>query len=443
MHPILFRIPTFGWNLPGLGPTASLPIYSYGVMLGLSFVVGWYLTLELAARDGLPEREMVACYVITAFTAVAGSRLLYVVTNLDDFKTIADVFSLRHGGYVAYGGFLGGFAGSWGYLRWKRIPLLPWADVAVPSLATGLFITRIGCYLFGCDFGKPLSAGAPAFLQKLGTFPHWPVGLVDKGSGSPAWAHHYERHLVSASSTSSLPVHPTQLYESFTGLALFGLVLLTRKHQKFRGEVFLVFTFAYGFARYLLETLRDDAERGEYGPQMAEHLLVPGVLLVAGIAYIVRMARVFERLQIRLLTQALVVLPSVLLFFALRPASFAGNQTVRLSTSQWVAALTATGAALAFGVFWQVAMSHPERAMAIDLPPELRPRPEDEGADEDEKRAGAGDDVSADEGEAPAAKADEPAVEPSAPRKKRKKNKGKKTAEAAREEPAETDEEPA
>ena len=418
MHPILFRIPLFGWNLPWLGPTTSLPIYSYGVMLGLSFVVGWYLTLELAGRDGLPAKEMETCYVITAIAAVLGSRLLYVVTNLDDFKTIADVFSLRRGGFVAYGGFLGGFVGSWAYLKRKGIPLLPWADVAVPSLATGLFITRIGCYLFGCDFGKTLSSNAPGFLQKLGTFPHWPEGLVDKGSGSPAWAHHYERHLVSATSTASLPVHPTQLYESLTGLALFGLVLLTRKHQKFRGEVFLVFTFAYGFARYLLEILRDDAERGEYGPQLAEHLLVPGVLLIAALAYAARMARVFERLEARVLTQVLVTVPPVLLFFVLRPTSFAGHQTVRLSTSQWVAALTATGAAIAFGIFWDVAKAHPERALAIDLPPELRPKIE--GEDEtaplpEAKRAKDGDDADA----------------PAPRRKKKKANKNaKKSAEA-------------
>lgn len=431
MHPILFRIPNFSF----LGPVAGLPIFSYGVMLGLSFVVGWYLTLELAARDGLPPDEMARCYVLTALSAVAGSRLLYVATNLDDFKTIGDVFSLSRGGFVAYGGFLGGYAGSWAYLKKKGIPLLPWADVAVPSLATGLFITRIGCYLFGCDYGKPLSASAPAFLQKLGTFPHWPADLT-KGTGSPAWAHHYERHLVSATSTSSLPVHPTQIYESLTGLALFGLLLLTRKHQKFRGEVFLVATFGYGFARYLLEILRDDAERGEYGPQMAEHLLVPGVLLIAAIAYVVRMARVFERIEARVLTQVLVIVPPVVLFFVLRPASFAGNHVVKLSTSQWVAALTATGAAIAFGLFWEVAKAHPERAMAIDLPPELRPKLEEEtdesaGEPADEERAAAspGDDEDASPKAAPI-------------KKKRKKNKGKKPAEAPLADDAETDEEP-
>src|SRR5258708_16408151 len=44
----------------------SLPIYAYGVMLGLSLVVGWYLTLPLAEKDGLPKETMANCYVVTA-----------------------------------------------------------------------------------------------------------------------------------------------------------------------------------------------------------------------------------------------------------------------------------------------------------------------------------------------------------------------------------------
>ena len=56
------------WNM------SPIPIYSYGVMLGLSLVVGWYLTLGLADRDGLPKETMANCYVATALAAVAGSR---------------------------------------------------------------------------------------------------------------------------------------------------------------------------------------------------------------------------------------------------------------------------------------------------------------------------------------------------------------------------------
>src|SRR5579883_1717512 len=165
----------------------NIPIYAYGVMLGASLVIGWYLTLTLAERDGLPKETMANCYVITALAAIAGSRVLYILTNLDEFKTAADLFALRKGGLVAYGGFIGGFLGSWAYLASKKIRLMPWADVAVPSLATGLLVTRVGCYLFGCDFGKRLPDGAPAFLKKLGTFPHWPTGTLENGDGSPAY----------------------------------------------------------------------------------------------------------------------------------------------------------------------------------------------------------------------------------------------------------------
>ena len=51
----------------------NVPIYSYGVMLGLSLVVGWYLTLTLAERDGLPKEVMANCYVVTAIAAIAAA----------------------------------------------------------------------------------------------------------------------------------------------------------------------------------------------------------------------------------------------------------------------------------------------------------------------------------------------------------------------------------
>src|SRR5579883_360553 len=208
----------------------NLPIYAYGVMLGLSLVVGWYLSLPLAERDGLPKETMANCYVITALAALAGSRILYALTNGDEFKSFWDLFALRNGGLVAYGGFIGGLIGSWAYLAPKRIRLLAWADDAVLSLASGLLITRIGCYLFGCDFGRRLPDGAPGWLKTLGTFPHWPSGTLVSGYGSPAYVRHLdlyrgtplESQLVRMN--TSFPVHPTQIYESLVGLLL--LVLL-------------------------------------------------------------------------------------------------------------------------------------------------------------------------------------------------------------------------
>ena len=357
-------------------PIGPLPIYSYGVMLGTSLVVGWYLTLGLAERDGLPKEVMANNYVVTAVAAVAGSRILYILTNLDEFDSLRAMLDVRKGGLVAYGGFLGGFVGSLVYLRQYKIALLPWADVAVPSLASGLMITRIGCYLFGCDFGQPLQKTAPAFLQKLGTFPRWEVGLIDATatggpSGSPAWLQHYKKHLISDDSLASLPVHPTQLYESLVGASLLVLLLVSRRYQKFRGQIFLLFTFAYGVCRFMLEMLRADDERGWIPPSLPEHILLPLALSLFAIGFIVGPSKMLENPTARTVARVIGFVPAVVVFFALKPESFGSSATVQLSTSQAVALSTGFAACLAFNVYHQAALAHPAAAMQIVLPPSL------------------------------------------------------------------------
>ena len=241
MRPVLFHIP--------LG-FANLPLYSYGLMLALSLIVGWYLTLELCERDGMDRITMGRCYMWTAGAALAGARLLYVLTNLDRFDNFFDIFKVWQGGLVAYGGFLGGFAGAWIFCRIKGIRLLAWADCAVPSLCTGLMITRIGCLLYGCDFGKPFNG-------------KWSIVFP---AGSPAFNQQRVEGLLPPSALHSLPVHPAQLYESLNGLILLGLVFLVRRYRKFSGEMFVAFTMGYAILRYYVEILRADEQRGNIGP---------------------------------------------------------------------------------------------------------------------------------------------------------------------------------
>lgn len=389
---------------------ATLPIYSYGVMLGLSLVVGWYLTLTLAERDGLPKETMANCYVITALAAIAGARLLYVLTNPEEFKQASDLFALRRGGLVAYGGFLGGYLGSWLYLRAHRIRLLPWADVAVPSLASGLLITRIGCYLFGCDFGKRLSDDAPAALKKLGTFPHWEAGTIEGSDGAPAFVRHLD--VVGRQSPAgeellklghSFPVHPTQIYEAVVGLALLGVLLLQRKHQRFRGQVFFLFAFAYGYLRFLIEMLRDDSERGEFGPMMGEHWLISIALLAMGLAFVFGVSRGITKPTARTVARVLALVPPVVAFVALKPPSFGKQQAIMLSTSQWIGLFTAILVAYFYAKFWEAARRSPAVAMGTeslgdidppkdDLAPRRKKQQVEEDEDDDE-----GDDPSADD----------------------------------------------
>ena len=420
----------------------NLPIYSYGVMLGLSLVVGWYLTLTLAERDGLPKETMANCYVITAIAAILGSRILYVVTNPDEFKQASDFFALRRGGLVAYGGFVGGYLGSWVYLRAHRIRLLPWADVAVPSLAAGLLITRIGCYLFGCDFGKRLSDTSPAFLQKLGTFPHWSKDTLEGSEGAPAFARHLDlagKHTPAYDELMKMghswPVHPTQIYESLVGLVLLVLLLWQRKTQRFRGQIFFLFAFGYGYLRFLIEALRDDTERGEFGPLMGEHWLISGSLLVMSIAFVFGVSLGIANPKIRNVARVFAFVPPVVSFIMLRPVSFGKSIGVQLSTSQWIGLASAVVCSYFYAKLWEEARTSPKLAMGLeslgdikvtadDLAPRRRKNDEDEDEEHDEPEDHA-DDEEKTAPEAPVAK-----------KPKKKKGLAKKTPAPAEEEPS-------
>jgi phosphatidylglycerol:prolipoprotein diacylglycerol transferase len=304
-------------------------------------------------------------------SAVVGSRVLYVVTNLDEFHSFADLFAFRRGGLAVYGGFLGGYLASWAYLKPNGLRLMPWADVAVPSLASGLFITRIGCYLFGCDFGKQLSDTAPSFLKTLGTFPHWTTAVIDAGEGSPAYSRHLELYKGTPLGAEllkmnhSFPVHPTQIYESLCGLALVVLLLRVRKHQMFRGQIFFTFAFGYGYLRFLLEILRDDAERGEYGPALAEHVLIPGALFLMSLGLCFGIALGIKDKTARAIVRVLAFAPPVVAYAILKPPSFGNSVTIMLSTSQWIGLISALLVSYFYAQFWSEARKQPAAAMSL------------------------------------------------------------------------------
>jgi prolipoprotein diacylglyceryl transferase len=255
-----------------------VPIYAYGVMLGTSLVVGWFIAMSLAKQDGIDQQEAGTIYMWTAVWSIIGSRLLYVFTNLSEFNSLTEVVMVNRGGLVAYGGMIGGFLASVYCCRKRKIPLLQWADVAAPSVVLGTAITRVGCLMFGCDFGA------------RSTLP-WAIRFP---AHSPAWNRHTELYGLSRDALQSLPVHPTQIYESLVGLSLFALLMLIRKYRKFSGQVFLGWVLGYGVLRPLIEIVRDDDQRGNVGPLSTSQFI--GIVSVAlGLALMFALIRKYRR----------------------------------------------------------------------------------------------------------------------------------------------------
>ncbi len=262
--------------IPGVAvfkqPWLPVPIHSYGVMLGISMIAGWFLVMKLGRQDGIPAERAGHIYMWTAVWSIVGARLLYSIVQYQEYESFLDIFKIWQGGLVAYGGMIGGFFASWYNCRKAGIPLLRWADVAAPAVVLGTAITRVGCLLFGCDYGK--RTDLPWAIQ----FP----------KGSPAWKDHVANFGLSPDALHSLPIHPTQVYETLAGLFLFGLLMFLRRVRKFSGEVFLGWVIGYGILRPIIELYRDDDQRGTVGPLSTSQFIglvsvMLGIVLLAAL----------------------------------------------------------------------------------------------------------------------------------------------------------------
>lgn len=170
------------------------------------------------------------------------------------------------GGLTYYGGFLASSATAWWLLKVDRFPFWKAADAAGMIVAAGLGFGRMGCLLAGCCFGKPWNSG-------------WALVFPP---GSPASEWQEKAGLIESTYEPSLPVHPTQIYESAASLAIaLFLSLYLHERKRYDGHVFLAFVALYAGARALLEFWRSDDRGGLVGLSTSQ--LIGGLLIVAAI----------------------------------------------------------------------------------------------------------------------------------------------------------------
>jgi phosphatidylglycerol:prolipoprotein diacylglycerol transferase len=228
MFPELFRIGNF-------------PINTYGVFLALAFLCAILIAVRLAARDGLPKEKIYDLSLWMLLASLIGSKVLMFFTEpeyRDHPLQLISLDFLRSGG-VFYGGLIG--AVLTGYFLMRRYDL-PWwktADACAPGIAVGNFFGRLGCFSAGCCWGKPT------------TLP-WGVKFTELGheiTGVPI----------------DVPLHPTQLYESFSMFIVFFFLLWLHKHKRFSGQVILFYALLYSIIRFLIEFLRDDPRGDVFG----------------------------------------------------------------------------------------------------------------------------------------------------------------------------------
>jgi phosphatidylglycerol:prolipoprotein diacylglycerol transferase len=223
MYPELFHI----------GP---IPIRAFGVALALSFLLGVLYVQRVTTRDRKPFEPYLVFAYLMILAGIVGARLSYVFLHWADFSNnLLDIFnpfqSGRFGiaGLNLYGGILLGMVSSIVYARMKKLSVLDVFDYFAPTIGLGIGISRIGCFLNGCCFGTPTDL--PWGVQfPIGSIPYMVFG---------------DQHL-----------HPSQIYSSLYGLALFLLLHFLLKHRRFVGQVTGVLLMAEAVFRFAIEYVR-------------------------------------------------------------------------------------------------------------------------------------------------------------------------------------------
>ena len=247
MHPVLLDL-------------GILKIYSYGFMLALSFLTGILLAARRSGSRGITSETIYDLSIILVLGAVIGSRGLYIITHRDNFESFLDIVAIWQGGATYYGGLLLAVAGAAIYLKKKKIPFFRVADITAPSIAAGVFITRLGCFLSGCCFGNPTSC---------------PTGVVFP-AGSPAGHYH-----------AGVSIHPTQLYSSLYGLMIFLILIFIDRKRHFDGFLFSWLCILYGAARFNVDFFRHYDDLAIVAGGLTDNQMISIALILFGGAWLV------------------------------------------------------------------------------------------------------------------------------------------------------------
>ena len=230
-------------------------LYWYGVLVALGFLAGLWTATRRGLRDGLPGERLADLGLWLMVGAIVGSRLFFVISYWrEDFasKPLWEIFMIRRGGLIFYGGLVGASLACVFYVRARQLPLWKVADALAPSIALGYVFGRLGCLMNGCCYGRACDL---------------------------PWAIHFPNDHA----TYPQGVHPTQLYEALMNLGLYGALAWLYRRKQFDGQIFAAYLIGYAALRSMGEFLRGDYAVRYLGGWATPAQLFGIVVLAAGL----------------------------------------------------------------------------------------------------------------------------------------------------------------
>jgi phosphatidylglycerol:prolipoprotein diacylglycerol transferase len=285
MYPELFKVGPF-------------TVYSYGLMLGIAFIVASYLLTKEFERRKLNPAIATEITLISIVFGIIGSKALDLIENWDAFIN-NPMLAFNPGGLTFYGGLILTIIVLLFYLKKKKIPFLVVADAVSPSLILAYGIGRLGCQLAGDgDYGIPTSLPWGMNYANGTIKPHY--ALIQYYLAHPEQAvkdnYYYLSSLVVKTDyygtitkfDEVIRLQPTPIYEFLISLGIFYYLWKLRKKSTpgdgngwTDGMLFMLYLILGGLERFLVEFIRLNP-RLLFG--LSEAQLISIVMMIVGSA---------------------------------------------------------------------------------------------------------------------------------------------------------------
>jgi len=250
-----------------LGP---ISIYWYGVIIATGLFLGLYLATREADRLGLKKDLIVDLIVFAAPVAIIFARIYYVIFEWENYRgaPLWKLIAVWEGGIAIHGALIGAVLTAIVYARVKGVSFWQLADIVAPGLILGQAIGRWGNFMNQEAHGGPISETAyQNFHQYLPDF------------------------IMDQMCIGGTLYHPAFLYESVWNILVLILLIILRKYNPLRGEVFLSYVIFYSIGRFFIEGMRTDNLM--LGPIKQAQLL--SLVLIIGAAIFIFYRRKIKR----------------------------------------------------------------------------------------------------------------------------------------------------
>ncbi|KGX83720.1 prolipoprotein diacylglyceryl transferase [Pontibacillus marinus] len=242
-----------------LGP---FTIYWYGVIIATGAYLGLWLAMRESQRLGLKKDIFVDLVVFAIPAAIICARIYYVIFEWDRYKngSLIDIFAIWEGGIAIHGALIGAVITALIFAKVRNISFWQLADIAAPSIILGQAIGRWGNFMNQEAHGYAVSEEFfNNYMQYLPDF------------------------IVQQMCIDGIMYHPTFLYESLWNILGFVFLLILRRFNPRRGELFLSYVIWYSFGRYFIEAMRTDSLYIIANLRTAQVISIVLIILAAGL----------------------------------------------------------------------------------------------------------------------------------------------------------------